>query len=268
MRSRVGGNRDGCQKLCQEAVPDIEQEHTLMFESRFESGNLMKAVKVNDHDYELYMRYDMYTNRHTQWFYFQIKNAKPNQQYRFTLCNFLKSDSLYNQGMKPVMYSELDAANKNIGWRRWGTNIKYYKNNIRSEDEYGNSRSLYSLTWTCTFPNENDTYYFAHCYPYTYTDMQDYIKKIQDDQVKSKFCKVKILTRSLAENLVHLLTITNTNPENDNFKKKAVVITARVHPGETNSSWMMKGFLDFLLSNTADAKVFTSINLRLNCRTV
>ena len=30
----------------------------------------------------------------------------------------------------------------------------------------------YSLTWTCEFPNENDTYYFAHCYPYTYSDLQ------------------------------------------------------------------------------------------------
>jgi hypothetical protein len=100
MRSRVGGNRDGCQKLGLDAVPEIDIDNTLMFESRFESGNLMKAVKVSDTEYELYMRYDLYTSRHTQWFYFQVKNAKPGRQYRFTLCNFLKSDSLYNSGIR------------------------------------------------------------------------------------------------------------------------------------------------------------------------
>ena len=34
------------------------------------------------------------------------------------------------------------------------------------------SSNMYSLTWTCKFPNDNDTYYFAHCYPYTYSDLQ------------------------------------------------------------------------------------------------
>jgi hypothetical protein len=101
-----------------------------------------------------------------------VKNTKPDVEYRFTICNFLKTESLYNFGMMPLIYSEADASKKGMGWRRCGANIKYYRNNIRSEDENGNARSLYSLTWTCRFANENDTYYFAHCYPYTYSDLQ------------------------------------------------------------------------------------------------
>jgi len=38
-------------------------------------------------------------------------------------------------------------------------------------------------------------------------------------------------------------------------QRKAVVLTSRVHPGETNASWMMKGFLDFLLGGSKEAKV-------------
>ena len=37
--------------------------------------------------------------------------------------------------------------------------------------------------------------------------------------------------------------------------KRAVVVTARVHPGETNSSWMMKGLIDVLTSDSSDAEV-------------
>lgn len=42
-----------------------------------------------------------------------------------------------------------------------------------------------------------------------------------------------------------------------------MVLTARVHPGETNSSWMMKGLLDYLTSNAPDAKVILVLHVSL-----
>ena len=97
---------------------------------------------------------------------------RPDATYRFTICNLMKSDSLYNMGMRPLFYSQTNAEQKSIGWRRWGQNIKYYRNNLRVESDNINSSSFYSLTWTCQFPHAGDTCYFAHCYPYTYSNLQ------------------------------------------------------------------------------------------------
>ncbi|CAF0721396.1 unnamed protein product [Didymodactylos carnosus] len=255
IRSRIGGNREGCRPAT--VAIRGEDDATVIFESRFESGNLMKAVQVGEYEYELYLRYDLYTKRNTQWFYFRLENIKSNKRYRFTIVNFFKPTSLYNIGMKPLMYSVQDAETKGIGWRRWGEEIVYYKNTLPSPDNDGTS--LFSLSWTCKFPNDHDTYYFAHCYPYTYSDLQNYLTDIQTDRVKSQYCKQKILCRTLAGNFIYLLTITNPSstdhPPNSEQVKKGVVVTARVHPGETNGSWMMKGLLDFLLGNSPDAKI-------------
>ncbi|XP_055996439.1 uncharacterized protein LOC125682998 isoform X5 [Ostrea edulis] len=253
VRSRVGGLRSGPQK-CNIDLESAEDE-TLIFESRFESGNLARAVQVNSTDYELWLRYDLYTNKHTQWFYFRVSNTRANKTYRFTIVNFMKSDSLYNDGMKPLIYSEKNAQQKKIGWVRGGGDIKYYKNNLR----YSTSKcdkSFYSLTWTVKLEHNHDTVYFAHCFPYTYTDLQDYLLDLNNDPVKNKICKQRVLCRTLAGNLVYLLSITSPTQNSEDMKhKKAVVITSRVHPGECNSSWMMKGFLDYLTGNSADAKL-------------
>lgn len=31
--------------------------------------------------------------------------------------------------------------------------------------------------------------------------------------------------------------------------RKVVILTARIHPGETTSSWILHGFMEFILSN-------------------
>ncbi|XP_047676108.1 cytosolic carboxypeptidase 2 isoform X1 [Tachysurus fulvidraco] len=246
-RSRVGGSRRHIKNFTSSA--DSQETPTLCFESRFESGNLQKAVKIGHYDYELTLRNDMYTTKHTQWFYFRVKNMKAGVTYRFTIINLMKSSSLYEAGMRPLLYSELGACRKGEGWYRTGNNIRYYRNESEKE-----SHPLYSLTWTLEFPYENDTCYLAHCYPYTYSDLQHYLQGVASDPARAMYCKVRVLCRSLAGNSVYVLTITapcGTWEERRN--RQAVVVTARVHPGETNSSWMMQGFLEFLLGKSPDA---------------
>lgn len=67
-----------------------------------------------------------------------------------------------------------------------------------------------------------------------------------------------MLTRTLAGNRCDLITITSKDkdPKSDKtLNKKGVFISARVHPGESNSSWVMKGIIDHLTSQTPEARV-------------
>ncbi len=45
-------------------------------------------------DYELYLSFDLYTKKHTQWFYFSVKNMRKDQTYRFTIVNLYKVSGL------------------------------------------------------------------------------------------------------------------------------------------------------------------------------
>lgn len=46
-----------------------------------------------------------------------------------------KAKSLYNNGMKPAVYSEKSDKNNKKTWRRKGFNIFYEKNDISFEDK-------------------------------------------------------------------------------------------------------------------------------------
>ncbi len=70
----------------------------LAFESRFESGNLRRAVQVSPFEYDLILRPDLNTRGHTQWFYFAFANAQRGCTYKFNILNCVKPDSLFNFG--------------------------------------------------------------------------------------------------------------------------------------------------------------------------
>ncbi len=71
-------------------TPQGPEDTTLVFESRFESGNLQQAVQAGDWEYRLTLRPDLRTVRHTQWFYFRIANTRAGRTYVFEITNLMK----------------------------------------------------------------------------------------------------------------------------------------------------------------------------------
>lgn len=102
-------NCDNCAQFDDYYQPSGKNDYTLCFESRFESGNLRRAIQVYEFEYDLILKPDHLTKGNNQWFYFRLSNTRKGRTYRFNIINLLKPDSLYNHGMQPLMYSEAEA---------------------------------------------------------------------------------------------------------------------------------------------------------------
>lgn len=63
------------------------------------------------------------------------------------------------------------------------------------------------------------------------------------------------MCRTIAGNDCDMVIITNfaSRPEDIAFRK-AVILTSRVHPGETNASFIMQGIIDYLVSDCEGAR--------------
>ena len=239
-------------------TPRDEQDVTLMFESRFESGNLCRAIQVYDFEYDLILRPDINTNRHTQWFYFRISNTRRGHSYKLNIINMMKTESLYEQGQRVLAFSERQYAEDRRGWFHTGHNIAYYQNNIRRP----NGQHYYTLTFTIDTEHDQDNVYIAHCYPYSYSELQYYLQSLENDPVKSRHIRRRKLCDTLAGNSCDVLTVTSFDTSSSCAstaavpmkQRRGVVVTGRVHPGESNASWMMKGFIDFLLGISVEAR--------------
>ena len=59
-------------------------------------------------------------------FFFRTTNVFKGTSVKFNILNHTKSDSLFNFGMKVLVYSEAVYKSKGIGWHREGRDIAYY----------------------------------------------------------------------------------------------------------------------------------------------
>lgn len=290
-------------------------DHSLTFDSEFESGNLYRVIQKGDAQYDMCLRSDLHTPGHTQWFYFAVSNTHPSDLVRlseqgvqvppvrvkFNIINFTKPDSLFNLGMRPVVYSSLDAATKGTGWIRSGSDISYYSNSfLRGNSAGEGANCYYTLTFTVEFHNPKDTVLIAYCYPYTLADCNNHINKILSRPGANDFVRQTKLCSTLNGDECPLLVVTNFRDREKekigpvtvaglsgdgdgsfdlqpmgskmgasgkmrgtgttkNALKPALFLSARVHPGETPASWMMKGILDFLTSDCSQAKLLRQV---------
>jgi murein tripeptide amidase MpaA len=165
--------------------------------------------------------------------------------------NFTKPDSLFNFGMKVSCYSEKMAqgtdeeGTNGKGWYRGGERISYYGNGIKKDAGYATC-SYYTLSFSYKFLHDDDAVYFAFCYPYTYSDLMQDLNEIELDTGRRETMQRKVLCKTLSGQDCEVLTITQKGDLKKVEKKKAIVISSRVHPGETVGSWMMRGVLFFL----------------------
>lgn len=245
------------------SCPVIDNGNSLKFTSKFESGNLRKAIQVRKFEYDLILNSDINSNHYHQWFYFEVSNMRPGVRYRFNIINCEKSNSQFNYGMQVLMYSVQEAINGRPHWVRTGSDICYYKNHFsRSSIAAGGQKgkSYFTMTFTVTFQHKDDVCYFAYHYPYTFSTLKMHLQKLRALHTAQIYYREDELCQTLGGNSCPLLTITampesSSDDHIDQFRSRPVVfLSARVHPGETNSSWVMKGSLEFLMSSNSKAQ--------------
>jgi hypothetical protein len=158
-----------------------------------------------------------------------------------------------------------DAPEPGTGWHHGGFDCCYFQSQESYFRPRGKSRKrqLYVASFSYTFPFDDDVVFFAYCRPYTYTRLQRLLGALESSRSTKRVVYRRKLCSTLAGNRCDVLSIGSaiTSPA-DHLRRKGAFLSARVHPGETNASWMMAGVLRFITSSAPAAVV-----LRRHCVT-
>ncbi|XP_034174138.2 cytosolic carboxypeptidase-like protein 5 isoform X1 [Osmia lignaria lignaria] len=256
-------------------LPEISEKDGCEAENKScQSSNSEDPI---DYEFNLWTKHDchgtQFQNNNRTWFYFGVKANTPRAYVKFNIVNLNKHVKMFSQGMCPVF----KIVPGHLHWERIREKPTY------TLDQTGND---FTLSFAYTVPeNPKAITYFAFTYPFSYIDLQNYLRRIEaklarrditcvDDVYYHRECAIK----SLEGRRLDLITVSsfhNISTEREDrlsnmfsdkneerpFKfwdKKVIFISARVHPGETPSSFVFNGLLNFII--TRDDQI--AINLR------
>ncbi|XP_078397628.1 cytosolic carboxypeptidase-like protein 5 isoform X2 [Cetorhinus maximus] len=232
------------------------------------AGSLGNAITTPDCEFNVWTKPDCadteFENGNRSWFYFSVKGGIPSKVIKINIMNMNKQSKLYSQGMTPLV--------KTLpGKPRW--------ERVRERPTYEMVENQFILSFMHRFLEyRGATTYFAFCFPFTYSECQEMLTQLDE---KFEYCK-HLTIRSLSDTIyyhreplcysldkrrVDLITITScdgmtleceprleklfpdrSTPRPKQFTGKQVFfLSSRVHPGETPSSFVFNGFLEFIL---------------------
>ena len=122
--------------------------------------------------------------------------------------NFSKGKSLYREGMSPCVRST-----SRPKWTRLPSQQCYY---------WRNDGGCYILSFTFKFDLE-ERYEFAYCYPYSYTELQNYLSSLAPELVERS-----IIGQTLQKRNMDLLSIGEGNRTIVVMARRVVLINLRV----------------------------------------
>ncbi|XP_063771005.1 cytosolic carboxypeptidase-like protein 5 isoform X5 [Pseudophryne corroboree] len=227
------------------------------------------SSSIPDYEFNVWTRPDCaeteHENGNRSWFYFSVRGGAPGKLIRINIMNMNKQSKLYTQGMAPFVRTVPIRSR----WER-----------VRERPTFQMVENQFILSFVHRFLEcRGATTYFAFCFPFSYEESQEMLAgldgRFADCRLMSPgscspdtiYYHRELLCHSLERLRVDLLTITSchemmeereprldklfpdrSNPRPYRFSRKRVFfLSSRVHPGETPSSFVFNGFLEFIL---------------------
>ncbi|XP_077101591.1 cytosolic carboxypeptidase-like protein 5 isoform X4 [Siphateles boraxobius] len=232
------------------------------------------SVQQHDYEFNVWTKPDCATtefeNGNRSWFYFSVRGMLPGKLLKINMMNMNKQSKLYSQGMCPFVR----ALPVKTRWER-----------VRDRPTFEMSDSQFILSFVHRLLDVRGvTTYFSFCYPFSYTECQDMMLQLEQkflsvthththtlgpcSPVESVYFHRELLCHSLDGHRVDLITVSSCHglleerePRLDRLfpdlstprphcftGKRVFFLSSRVHPGETPSSFVFNGFLNFILS--------------------